>query len=376
MASPENEPPSNVAPDLAWTSLVERSLEAWKSLKLNTEVGVFQTSFLQRYKSLDELLSSGLGHLMFWFFQRRDAFLSQKRMSKWSRTSLDDYILFPANNGFVNRIDCFFLSHFWHSKDHPDPDGKYLRLIQDDLQSQEWSYIWVDWTCIPQHPRSPTEEAFFVRTLQTVSGIIRNCGFMWYYPPFEPRMWILYEVAENLLTSEGPFFGTEDIRAFIEHIQEMLEAGVRPTLEKYGYNCSYDRDKDFLTSWLEVLVLLKKLRFDVDVKRRLLDALTWGHGIHYMYLGTTKGAVTFMRQEGTLDLNGKRYTFTPFPNWVSCTSRCRIWADRDDIGRRQIFHEHSASSGMKGPITVCVKGWIYTRYQNNRLVPRASLRLS
>lgn len=63
--------------------------------------------------------------------------MSQERMEKWSRDKLDDYVLLPALPGFVTRKECFFISRFWHTRDHPDPDGEYLRLhtpIRADLQ--------------------------------------------------------------------------------------------------------------------------------------------------------------------------------------------------------------------------------------------------
>jgi hypothetical protein len=147
--------------------------------------------FLQRSANLDEFLTEGSKPVVFWFFQRREAFLSQKKMRKWSRHRLDDYVLLPAPDGFVARSECFFVSHFWQTKEHPDPAGDYLQPLQQDLRLQIWSYIWTDWTCLPQHPRRRIEELYFRQTLQTISGIIRNAGFAWYYLPFEARLWIL-----------------------------------------------------------------------------------------------------------------------------------------------------------------------------------------
>ena len=192
-------------------------------------------------------------------------------MTKWSRDVLDNYVLLPATPGFVSRRECFFVSHFWRTQEHPDPDGVYLRLHQAELQPQHWSYIWVDWTCIPQSPHSQAEEAYFLRSLETMSGIIRNCGFAWFYPPFEARMWILYEVTEFALTSSEDFEATPDIREFKDHVQEMVQTSVRSVLDKYSYRCTYDRDKAFLTSWLEILVLLTKLRIGIVDIRRLMD---------------------------------------------------------------------------------------------------------
>lgn len=55
----------------------------------------------------------------------------------------------------------------------------------------------------------------------------------------------------------------------------MLQVGVVPTLDKYGYKCTYDRDKEFVISYLEVLILLRRLKLDLLNVRRLMDALTW-----------------------------------------------------------------------------------------------------
>ncbi|KAK4233833.1 hypothetical protein C8A03DRAFT_47709 [Achaetomium macrosporum] len=295
-----------------WSSLVRRSLEAWPDPDMHR----LAKSFLETCANLDDLLHLATEVLMFWFFQRRDAFLGQKTMTKWSPDRLDDYVLFPASNGFVTRSECFFVSHFWHSKDDPDPGGKYSRLLQRDLEQQEWSYIWVDWTCLPQLPRTETEKGYFFRGLSSIPAIIRNCGFIWYYPPFEPRLWILYEIAEYSPTCSGdPFALTSDIKKFAEHVDEMYRVGVRSTLDRHGYRCSYDRDKEFLTSRLELLVLLKRLRLNILDLRKLMDDLTWFPTALEVCVDTASGFVKLRRFEGRLTLDGKLYTFTPFPTW-------------------------------------------------------------
>ncbi|KAK7989909.1 hypothetical protein PG989_010224 [Apiospora arundinis] len=266
---------------------------------------------------MDEFLRETPMSVMYWFFQRRESFLTQKRMPKWGRDHLDDYILLPAAEGYVTRDECFFVSHFWHSSDHPDPDGKYLRLQQQCLRQQPWSYIWVDWTCLPQHPRSPEEEAYFTRALQTMSAIIRNSGFSYFYPPFEPRLWILYEVAEYTLTAVDRLPETPDLKTFAEHVREMVRVGVRPTLERHGYRCTYDSDRDFLISWLELLVLLSKLLIDVSDIRRLLDLQTWSPTLISIWHPTVSGLVSIYRFEGLVDFAGERHKFTPFPHWFS-----------------------------------------------------------
>ncbi|KAK3378681.1 hypothetical protein B0T24DRAFT_646562 [Lasiosphaeria ovina] len=297
----------------SWKSLVSRSIQAWTSLV--RDPGVLHQGILQRFNTLDEFLSDGSG-FMFWFFQRREAFLSQKTLAKWSPDRLDDYMLLPAASGFVKRTDCFFISHFWHTKDDPDPDGHFLRLFQQCLGPQTWSYVWVDWTCAPQHPRSPPEELYFLRTLNSMSGIIRNSGFMWFYPPFEPRLWILYEIAEYTLTCEGGMQEvTPDNEQFIGHVQEMVRSGVRATLDRHGYRCTFDRDKQFLMCWLEVIVLMKDLHLHIDDVRNVLDNLTW-HPVATIYRNAIDGRLIQLdRYEGTLILGEESHSFTPFPDW-------------------------------------------------------------
>ncbi|KAF2122092.1 hypothetical protein BDV96DRAFT_640157 [Lophiotrema nucula] len=303
--APSCAPPPHL---VGWPSLVSRSIAAWDNLATFN----IAKSTLQDCHTLDDFLAGeGKLPLMFWFFQRRSAFMSQKRMEKWSRDALDDYILFPAFPEFVLRSECFFVSHFWQTQEHPDPDGEYLRLHQKELESQDWSYIWVDWTCMPQFPRSVPEEAYFNRCLQTISGIIRNCGFIYFYPPFKPRLWILYEIAEYWLTSVGGFGLTPDVEIFLRHIQEMLQIGVQATIAKHNYGCSYDRDKLYLTSWLELLVLLRRVKFDVDTIRHIMDNMTWMNRCHVQYYP----GVELKRFEGTLIVNGELHTFTPFPQY-------------------------------------------------------------
>lgn len=301
--------------DLAWSSLVSRSIAAWDDLISDGLVPEdLQKGLLSRHHSLDEFLAESPRLLTFWFFQRRDAFMSQNRFRKWSREVLDDYILIPATPGYVLRRNCFFVSHFWRKRENPDPDGQTLRLHQAQLKAQSWSYIWVDWTCMPQHPRSPPEERYFYHGLRTMPGIIRNAGFTYFYPPFKPRLWILYEIAEYHLTCRGSSPETPDIELFYRHINEMIECGVKKTLEKHHYQCYEDRDRQYLTSSLELLVLFRQLKIDIIAVRRIMDNMTWFRAGEQFYPGL---GLELNIYEGSLVYLGDKHTFTPFPRWVS-----------------------------------------------------------
>lgn len=302
----------------AWRSLVGRSLAAWVDIARSEErADRLLGEIFESYSSLDDFLSQAGDSAMFWFFQRRRPFELQEGFQKWSPNNLDDYILLPASKGFVLRRDCFFVSHYWDTTTDPDPQGKTLRLQQQTLAHQAWKYIWVDWTCMPQEPRSDTEEHYFTICLHTMSGIIRNCAFTYHYPPWQPKLWILYEIAEFVLTcsDESTFYKAPDIQKFRRHIGEMVATSVRKVLEQRRYGCSYGRDKRFLTSWLELLVLLKRLQLHIDLVRNLMDGMTWQPSTPVIILPNHE--LELRRFEGVLSLAKKVYTFTPFPQWVS-----------------------------------------------------------
>lgn len=266
---------------------------------------------MRSISTIDDLLNQHAP--MFYFFLRKEAFLSARKMKKWSRESLDEYILLPWGQGMINRDDCVFISHFWRSKEHPDPDGKYLRLLQGDLSQTEWSYAWVDYMCTPQTPRDSPEAKYFTRSLETVSYLIRNCSFMYYYPPFEPRLWVLYEIAEYMFTCVGPWGLTSDVHMFLSHVNEMKQIGVRPVLEKYGYRCTSSQDRAFLTARLEFLVIMRNLNVDIMTKRWVMDALTWQPNTK-MTQFLNGGSLTVDLKGGQLQDGQTRYNFTPFPD--------------------------------------------------------------
>ncbi|KAK7180530.1 hypothetical protein DPSP01_006090 [Paraphaeosphaeria sporulosa] len=303
---------------ITWHSLVSRSIKAWDSLHLSALATKPQpAAILHMCTTLDDFLdqSSGVG-LHFWFVQLRSAFLRQSKIPKWSRDRLNEYVLLPASPGFVSRHDVFFASHYWTRPDDPDPDRTYLQFVQHELAQQQWSYIWVDWTCAPQAPRTPSEEKYFGKALGMMSGLIRNCGFMYYYEGWRPRLWVLYEIAEYLLTATDSYGAeTEDIQVFAQHVCEMKEGSVKDLIEKYGYACEVPGDRVFLLAWLEFLVLLHKLRLGLVKIRSIMDLLTWQPTVEAHKFAMPGGWLELRKFEGVLVYRGHEYCFTPFPHW-------------------------------------------------------------
>ena len=66
-----------------------------------------------------------------------------------------------------------------------------------------------------------------------MSGIIRNACFTYFYPPFKPRPWILYEVTEHLLACSGGIGKIPHIEPFLQRTNEMIEKGVQKMLAEH-----------------------------------------------------------------------------------------------------------------------------------------------
>jgi hypothetical protein len=229
---------------------------------------------------------------------------------KWDPNDLDRYIILPIDYGFVNNKDCFFVSHFWRERQHPDPDGTDLRLFHKDLRAQEWSYVWLDWTCMPQVPRTAAEQYYFDRMLRCIPMVVRDCGFEWRFPPFEPRAWVLFEVAEYMLNHRAHCICiTDDIEPFVSHVNEMVQIGkVQPIINKYKYRCTTEGDIRLVVGWLEMLVILSLVVDNVYHRQQIFDLL------NQPYMGVMDVldlGITIDKVGGTVIANGKTYEFTP-----------------------------------------------------------------
>lgn len=223
----------------------------------------------------------------------------------WNPNHLDQFIVFPIDYGFVNNKDCFFVSNYCRTRDHPDLEGIDLRLSREDLRGQTWCYTWVDWTCMPQVPRNDIERHYFNRTLRCIPMIVRDCGFEWRFPQFEPRAWVLCEVAEFMLCHSGSRV-SDNIFPFITHVNEMVRLGeVHTVIEKYGYRCTTQGDMLLITGWLEIPIILGKVVKDAGVRQKILDWLSRPYIRLFAKLG-----IYIDSDDGTLVFEEKTFRLT------------------------------------------------------------------
>ncbi|OBT96482.1 hypothetical protein VE01_05652 [Pseudogymnoascus verrucosus] len=297
--------------------LVERSISAWSSLRFCQENKYYNihlhATALRGMKSLDEVLNSRTPISQMWFFQLKSSFMQQSRFTQWDESRLDDYVLIPVAAGFVNKTDCVFVSHFWRTTQHPDPEGLDLNLLRQDLADSRCSYVWVDWTCLPQGKLSDLQKYYFQVSLRKLPLLVRDCGYSWRFPDFQPRLWILFEVACWLFNHES-CVEYDDMAGYISDCREMVQVGVKAVVDKRKYKCTNGGDTRIVTSWLELLVLLYKHVPSISTRRDLLDTV---EGFH----ATTMAEVKFYSDDdisvdvvgGKLVVGNKTYSFTPIP---------------------------------------------------------------
>lgn len=147
----------------------------------------------------------------------------------------------------------------------------------------------------------------------------------------------MFEVAEFSFTEDGEIVETPDNKSFKDHIQEMLTTSVSFIFKKHQYKCTYSRDKEFISSWLELLVRLKKMSIDILDLRRLMDNLTWFPKADKICHNAAGGMLEFKKFEGTLTRNGTVHAFSPFLRWVCLLSAAPCDRLKHQAGCRQIL---------------------------------------
>ncbi|EFR02374.1 hypothetical protein MGYG_05370 [Nannizzia gypsea CBS 118893] len=254
--------------DPAVKSLIERSIAAWSSLHYtgnDREVMINISAHLLRCKkTLDDVLASGKT----WFFQEKKSFMKQTLFSRWDSSQLDTYILIPVVPGFVNKDDYLFISHYWNTREHPDPDGEDCRLLQD---------------------------------------------FLWKFPSFQPRLWVLFEVAVLILCHRNTQLpSNQESAQFISDVFLMVYKDVRSVVRERGYKCTNESDADIVIGWS--LSFSGRSSPHVAERRRILD-LVDSFTSNFSYYGAVK--VDFDLANGTITSGGVTHKVTPMPHLKS-----------------------------------------------------------
>lgn len=267
-------------------------------------------AFLKSLTSLDDLLTAKENSV--WFFQHRSSFMRQTTFQRWDSESLERYVLLPIEGGLVNSEDCIFVSHYWRTESHPDPDGEDLNQLKGLLADGFWSkgaFLWTDWTCLPQGQRTPSQQQYFSRILPSISRLVRDCSFVAQYPEFRPRLWILFEVAAYTFNRAEPV-GLQCTDTFQKHLLQMKGDGVRAVLDKYRYNCTNKGDRQWVITQLEILLALRKAVPSIHTQAQILNAID--NSAVRSCIQQEVG-VEIDKERGILKTNETTYQFNPLP---------------------------------------------------------------
>ena len=99
------------------------------------------------------------------------------------------------------------VSHRWFEPGHPDKACEQTSAVVAYLQEHpEIEWVWFDFWCLPQHPRSPTEELHFRTSLSQIYLLfLGTCVLILGDAQYNSRFWTSYEawLSMRMMTAEG-----------------------------------------------------------------------------------------------------------------------------------------------------------------------------
>jgi hypothetical protein len=124
---------------------------------------------------------------------------------------------------------------------------------------------------MPQWERTEPQQQYFTRALTSIPMLVRDCAFTWHFPDFQPRLWVLFEAAEFTRNRSRPI-PLADIEPFMNHLREMKGYGVKYVLNRHGYRCANQGDRELVIGWLELLLILSRIVPSIRTRRAILNA--------------------------------------------------------------------------------------------------------
>ena len=109
------------------------------------------------------------------------------------------------------------LSHFWRTKEHPDPDGETLELVIKALEAQWKRFqpkgvsdlgIIIDWCALYQAPRTPEQQAIFLSGLKGINQWYAHQG---------TTVWLVTAGADRACKLWDLRSSSKPVRAFDQH---------------------------------------------------------------------------------------------------------------------------------------------------------------
>ena len=182
------------------------SFDRWASLEERLEIG---DRYSKRFQGLIESAKMVQEHP----FVHSFSFIRGHELTALTRIPrFQDYRarLCP----FDDATEKICVSYRWLSPDHPDPDGRQLRLLQRHVKPD--AYYWIDYACLPQPPMDEVDEALLRESLSRLTTLLyktkmlvlrhRNDGYT-------ERAWCFFEIlAAHTVVREHLEYVFEDER--------------------------------------------------------------------------------------------------------------------------------------------------------------------
>ena len=175
----------------------------WATDEERHEIGC---QYSARFKDLIRSAKMVQGHPFvksFFFIRGRDL-LALARIPRFQ-----DYR--PRLCAFDQAAEKICISYRWLSPNHPDPDGRQLRLLKGHVKPD--AYYWIDYSCLPQPPMDKADEAILRESLLHLTTLL-----------YETNMLILRHRGDGYTERAWCFFETMAAHTVVrEHIEYAFE---------------------------------------------------------------------------------------------------------------------------------------------------------
>lgn len=118
---------------------------------------------------------------------------------------------------------CCFVSHRWLSFEHPDPDGSKMKLLSNTIEDN--FYYWIDYSCLPQYPRSKNQKILFERSLKMLPSLMFEVNFIIIRlkdDDYFNRAWCFFEILSSYI-----FRGKVIYLTNLNNIEKLDEAKIK-----------------------------------------------------------------------------------------------------------------------------------------------------
>ena len=212
------------------------------------------------------------------FFVRRDALFRMEKFVVWEDVP-SEWLFVAQFLEVINNRDFMFFSHFWRTREHPDPEGEDLQFLKSALAdlTEPAKYIWIDFCCLPQRQETKEETRYADVMLSKIPYLLQNCCFIWFYVKNDNRnrAWIFYEVFLTVLLIHLPQIHDLDPK-YVNLITEFLNTGesVSAFINRNNLNTSSQGDLTYICNSLTAILKLRSFQYPISWTRQIIAQMT------------------------------------------------------------------------------------------------------